>query len=137
VRWLLDFPTILIDHVETDLAANIRRKVKSDPYYNLPKQINELTDKHGNFVIKKGKSCLLKLPCSTLQMHLANTPMYVMIIDSYPEIPKLLGVFPQPVLTKTAIRHLFSFCCALIPLSNFLPSPNKTYFTIQHINLAK
>ena len=88
---LLDFPTILIDHVETDLAANIRRKVKSDPYYNLPKQINELTDKHGNFVIKKGKSCLLKLPCSTLQMHLANTPMYVMIIDSYPEIPKLLG----------------------------------------------
>jgi hypothetical protein len=42
-------------------------------------------------MIKKGKSCLLKLPCSTLQMHLANTPMYVMIIDSYPEIPKLLG----------------------------------------------
>lgn len=88
---LLDFPTILINHVEDDLAAKIRRKVSADPYFELPKQISELKDKHGNYVIKKGKSCLLKLPFETIQTHLLNTPMYVMIIDSYPQVPKLLG----------------------------------------------
>ncbi|XP_076099110.1 uncharacterized protein LOC143068729 [Mytilus galloprovincialis] len=94
---LLDYPTILIDHVEHDLASKIRRKVSSDPYYELPKQINELTDKHGNFELKKGKSCLLKLPFNTMQTHLSNTPMYVMIIDSYPQVPKLLGNTTVPL----------------------------------------
>lgn len=88
---LLDFPTILISHVEKELANNIKKKINADPYYRIPNQFADLQDKHGNFMVKKGKSCLFKLTLDTLAMHLANTPMYIMVIDEFPEVPKLLG----------------------------------------------
>lgn len=88
---LLDFPTILISHVEPDLASGIKSKIERDPYYQVPNQFAELQDKHGNFMMKKGKSCLFKIPIATLAMHLSNTPMYIMVIDEFPEVPKLLG----------------------------------------------
>lgn len=81
----------MISHVEQDLAVNIRRKIDKDPYYRVPNQFAELQDKQGNFMIKKGKSCLFKIAVETLAMHLANTPMYIMVIDEFPEVPKLLG----------------------------------------------
>ena len=88
---LLDFPTILISHVETDLAEKIKRNIKTDPYYQVPNQFSELQDKHGNFMMKKGKSCLFKISPDTLAVHLANTPLYIMVIDEFPDVPKLLG----------------------------------------------
>ncbi|KAL4238940.1 mitotic spindle midzone assembly [Mactra antiquata] len=88
---LLDFPTILISHVEKELADSIKKKINADPYYRVPNQFVELQDKQGNFMVKKGKSCLFKLTLETLAMHLANTPMYIMVIDEYPDVPKLLG----------------------------------------------
>lgn len=88
---LLDFPTILISHVEPELGDKIRKTVKNDPYFQVPNQFTELQDKHGNFMMKKGKSCLFKLSPDTLAAHLANTPLYIMVIDEYPEVPKLLG----------------------------------------------
>ncbi|KAJ8308842.1 hypothetical protein KUTeg_013716 [Tegillarca granosa] len=88
---LLDFPTILIEHVEPDLAEKIRHKIKVDPYYTVPHQFHELKDRDGNFLMKKGKSCLFRITTDTLKMHLSNTPLYVMIIDNFPEVPKLMG----------------------------------------------
>ena len=88
---LLDFPTILINHVETDLAEKIKRNIQTDPYYDVPNQFSDLQDKHGNFMMKKGKSCLFKITPDTLAVHLANTPLYIMVIDEFPEVPKLLG----------------------------------------------
>lgn len=88
---LLDFPTILISHVELDLAKKIRSNIQSDPYYQIPNQFSELQDKHGNFMMKKGKSCLFKISLDTLAVHLANTPLYIMVIDEFPEVSKLLG----------------------------------------------
>ena len=88
---LLDFPTILISHVEPDLADKIKQNIKTDTYYQVPNQFIDLKDKHGNFMIKKGKSCLFKLSPDTLAVHLANTPLYIMVIDEFPEVPKLLG----------------------------------------------
>jgi len=41
--------------------------------------------------MKKGKSCLFKVSANTLQMHLSNAPLYVMALDTYPDVPKLLG----------------------------------------------
>ena len=88
---LLDFPTILINHVEKDLAGTIKKKIERDPYYRVPNQFADLQDKQGNFMLKKGKTCLFKITAETLSMHLANTPMYIMVIDEFPEVPKLLG----------------------------------------------
>ncbi|KAH3854549.1 microtubule-associated protein 10-like isoform X2 [Dreissena polymorpha] len=88
---LLDFPTILISHVEKGLADGIKRKISIDPYFRVPNQFAELQDKNGNFMIKKGKSCLFKISVETLSLHLTNTPLYIMVIDEYPDVPKLLG----------------------------------------------
>ena len=88
---LLDFPTILISHVEKDLATGIKKRIDIDPYYRVPNQFAELQDKNGNFIVKKGKSCLFKIAVDSLAMHLANTPLYIMVIDEYPDVPKLLG----------------------------------------------
>lgn len=88
---LLDFPTILISHVEKELSDGIKGKINRDPYYKVPNQFAELQDKHGNFMVKKGKSCLFKISIDTLMMHLSNTPVYIMVIDEYTDVPKLLG----------------------------------------------
>ncbi|XP_033734151.1 microtubule-associated protein 10-like [Pecten maximus] len=94
---LLDFPTILVEHVEKELGDKIRRKISTDPYYNVPEQFTELKDKHGNFMMKKGKSCLFKVAVSSLKTHLTNAPLYVMVIDNFPKVSKLLGNCTVPL----------------------------------------
>ncbi|XP_013379526.1 microtubule-associated protein 10 [Lingula anatina] len=101
---LLDYPTLLIHHVDPDLADTIRRKLEMDSFYEIPAQFSELKDKQGNFPIKKGKSCLYKISAETLHMHLTNTPLYVMIIDTYPKVPKLLG--SSTVTLQNTIDHV-------------------------------
>ena len=94
---LLDFPIIVISHVEDDLANTIKGKISRDPYFDMPAQFSELKDKHGNFIINKGKSCLFKITVDNLKLHLSNTPLYVMLIDTFPEVPKLLGNSTVPL----------------------------------------
>lgn len=88
---LLDFPTLIIYDVEPDLGDTIKRKIRSDPYYVVPDTLPELQDKHGDFILKKGKSCLFKISASALNAHLMSTPLYVMLIDTYPDVPKLVA----------------------------------------------
>ena len=94
---LLDFPTLMIYHVEEDLAANIHRKIALDAYYKLEKQMTELKNKQGDFAIKKGKSCLFRAAKDTLLEHLESIPMYVMILDNFPKVPKLIGSCMLPL----------------------------------------
>ncbi|GFO11964.1 microtubule-associated protein 10-like [Plakobranchus ocellatus] len=114
---LLDFPTILIKHVEDDLATAIRNKISFDPYYQLPDQFSELKDKHGNFMVKKGKSCLFKIYADLLKQHLASTPLYVMVIDMFPEVPKLVGNSTVPLNTL-----MDSICMDIARLGSTVPS---------------
>ncbi|CAH1790778.1 unnamed protein product [Owenia fusiformis] len=88
---LLDFPTLIIYHIEQELADDIRSKITVDRYFEVPQQLNELKDRNGYFVMKKGKTCLFKMAVETLHGHLTNTPLYVMIIDTFPTTPKLIG----------------------------------------------
>ena len=94
---LLDFPTIVINHVETDLEKIMRQKILLDSEFVVPDQFIELKDRHGNFMIKKGKSCLFKMPVNILKKHLESTPLYVMVIDMFPETPKLVGNSTVPL----------------------------------------
>ena len=94
---LLDLPTILIEHVEEDLAEKIKYKVSRDPYYDVPQQFPDLKDKNGNFLVKKGKSCLFRISSKSLKNHLTNTPMYVMVLDHFEKVPKLLGNSTVPL----------------------------------------
>lgn len=94
---LLDFPTILISHVEPELAERIKTKISTDADYCVPPQFSELKDKHGNFMVKKGKSCLFKISLEALSAHLTSTPLYVMVVDAYTDVPKLLGNSTVPL----------------------------------------
>ena len=109
---LLDFPTIVINHVESELGKAIRRQISFDPDYQMPEQFCELKDKHGNFMVKKGKSCLFKMVAETLKNHLSNTPLYVMVIDMFPEVPKLVGnsTVPLNVLIDAICADLVRVC---------------------------
>ncbi|XP_005105998.1 microtubule-associated protein 10 [Aplysia californica] len=114
---LLDFPTIVISHVEDDLEKAIRRKISLDPHYHLPDQFSELKDRHGNFMIKKGKSCLFKISADILKQHLASTPLYVMAIDMFPEVPKLIGNSTVPLNSL-----MDSICVDIARLGATVPS---------------
>ena len=94
---LLDFPTLLIHHVDHRLADNIRARTSADLYSKLPVQLPELSDRDGGFRVDKGKSCLFKVSPTMLQTHLSNAPLYVMILDTYPEVPKLVGSCSVPM----------------------------------------
>lgn len=89
---LLDFPTLLIYHVEPELVATVRSKLLKDRYQPIPAQLNELKDrKTGAFLISRGKSCLFRVSPTTLVSSLSSTPLYVMVVDMFPETPKLVG----------------------------------------------
>ncbi|CAL1527142.1 unnamed protein product [Lymnaea stagnalis] len=114
---LLDFPTIVIKHVEDDLSKAIQSKISFDPYYHLPDQFMELKDRHGNFMVKKGKSCLFKISANSLKQHLASTPLYVMVIDLFPEVPKLVGNSSVPLNSL-----MESICVDIAKLGSTVPS---------------
>ena len=114
---LLDFPTIVINHVEGDLGKAIRRQISFDPDYQIPDQFCELKDKHGNFMVKKGKSCLFKMMAQTLKNHLSNTPLYVMVLDMFPEVPKLVGNSTVPLNVL-----IDAICADLVRVGPTVPS---------------
>lgn len=114
---LLDFPTIVINHVEGELGKAIRRQISFDPDYQMPEQFCELKDKHGNFMVKKGKSCLFKMVADTLKNHLSNTPLYVMVIDMFPEVPKLVGNSTVPLNALIG-----AICADLVRVGPTVPS---------------
>lgn len=127
---LLDFPTIVISHVEDDLGKAIRRKISFDSDYKLPDQFAELKDKHGNFMVRKGKSCLFKMVAETLKNHLSSTPLYVMVIDMFPETPKLVGNSTVPLNVL-----MDAVCADLIRLGPSVPSAHgdKGLFKIYNL----
>ncbi|XP_074649582.1 microtubule-associated protein 10-like [Tubulanus polymorphus] len=88
---LLDFPTLLIEHVQPDLANKILQSLQLDVNREIPRQIPELQDRNGTFILKKGKSCLFKIVLDTLCGHLASTPLYVLLTDNFSDPPKLVG----------------------------------------------
>lgn len=94
---ILDFPTIVINHVEDDLSMAIHQKMSLESPHQLPQQFHELKDRHGNFLFKKGKSCLFKMSPDVLKQHLMSTPLYVMAIDIFPKVSKLLGNAAVPL----------------------------------------
>jgi len=95
---LLDFPTLLIYHLEPELAATVRSKLLDDQYRPVPAQLNELKDrKTGAFSVRRGKSCLFRVSPNTLISNLSGVPLYVMVVDMFPDTPKLVGSCGTPL----------------------------------------
>jgi hypothetical protein len=95
---LLDFPTLLVHQIHPELADTLRVRLQSDPHNVVPIQLRELQDRNGlGFVIRRGKSCLLRLSPNAMRTHLATAPLYVMVVDAYPETPKLVASCVLPL----------------------------------------
>lgn len=101
---LLDFPVISIDLVEKNTAEAIRKKIQSKPDWILPNQFDSLKDTEDTFCFKQGKSCLFKICLQTLKSLLLNAPLYVMVLDTLPNTPKLTGNASVPL--DTAIKKI-------------------------------
>lgn len=94
---LLDFPTLLIPHLDKEEQDRIKAALLFDSYGELPLKFKELLDARGNFQINKGKSCMFKFDLSTLHDHLHNVPLYAMITDLWNDGAKLVGVSTIPL----------------------------------------
>ncbi|XP_048452933.1 microtubule-associated protein 10 isoform X2 [Rhincodon typus] len=84
---LLDFPTLLVHQIEPERAECIRRSWASDKEKAIPERPSNGSD----IPFSKGKSCLFKISLASLHSHLSNTPLYAMLLDVFPRVPKFLG----------------------------------------------
>ncbi|XP_038656436.1 microtubule-associated protein 10 [Scyliorhinus canicula] len=84
---LLDFPTLLVHQTEPERAECMRRSWDCSKNNGGPEQLPDNSD----IPFGKGKSCLFKISLDSLHSHLSNTPLYAMLLDVFPRVPKLLG----------------------------------------------
>ncbi|GCB67216.1 microtubule-associated protein 10 [Scyliorhinus torazame] len=84
---LLDFPTLLVHQTEPERAECMRRSWDCNKNNGGPEQPPGGSD----IPFGKGKSCLFKISLDSLHSHLSNTPLYAMLLDVFPRVPKLLG----------------------------------------------
>ncbi|XP_071962350.1 uncharacterized protein [Antedon mediterranea] len=95
---LMDYPTLLLHHMSPVNVQRVKDTIsENQPEGPMPSQLKELKDHRGNFVFKKGKSCLFKSNIDNLVGHLSNTPLYVMVLDMWPTVPKLVGNCSVPL----------------------------------------
>ncbi|XP_003723868.2 microtubule-associated protein 10 [Strongylocentrotus purpuratus] len=90
---LLDFPSIMVEQLDETEAEQLKRAIQHSWEYeeNIPPQLEELKDRYGNHEFKKGKSSLYKYKLNSLVSHLDNTPLYIMIVDVWTPVPKLIA----------------------------------------------
>lgn len=98
---LLDYPIIAISLIEKFDADYLKKRLElnNGPFESIDTLpcFTELLDADGRFVFNKGKSCLFRTELVSLRGHLKNTPMYLMILDSFYEPHKLLGTLAVPL----------------------------------------
>lgn len=103
---LLDFPTITINLIDAKSADKMRKTLTADPLWPIPNQFDCLKDLEDTFVFKRGKSCLFKMSPENLMHHLSNVPLYLLVLDTFPDTPKLLGSVSLPL--DTAAKRVCS-----------------------------
>jgi hypothetical protein len=97
---LLDYPTIAINLVEKFDADQLKSRLDlKEPFEQIETLpcFTQLLDKHGRYIFSKGKSCLFRSDMEQLRGHLKNTPMYLLILDTFFDTYKLVGTVPVPL----------------------------------------
>ncbi|XP_064174015.1 microtubule-associated protein 10 [Anguilla rostrata] len=93
---LLDFPTLLIYRGEQDDSRHQEDSdsEKENTATHISKHdasLQQHMNRSMEYRFRKGKSCLFKINLDLFHTHLSNVPLYVMVLDSRNEIPKLMG----------------------------------------------
>jgi hypothetical protein len=127
---LLDFPTLMVYMVDPDVASSIQRKVAGLNDSELPNQFTELKTSSGRFAFKRGKSSLFKMSANTLYASLTSSPLYVMLIDTFPKVPKLIGSCLIPL--DGLMEALYEDICK-IGLSTPLSTGHKGNFILRNL----
>lgn len=89
---LLDYPTIAVSLVSDDDLKTLKNLAKSNPHaLDSTYQLTQLQHSTGTYIFNEGKSCLLKKSASDLAVNLTSTPLYLMLMDVLPDVPKLVA----------------------------------------------
>ena len=97
---LLDYPIIAISLMEKFDADQLKTRLElTRPFERIEMLpcFTQLIDANGRYMFNKGKSCLFRADLSMLRGHLKNTPMYLMVLDTFYEPYKLLGTLAVPL----------------------------------------
>lgn len=99
---LLDYPIIAISMMEKPDADQLKRRLELtapelEAHLDTLPCFTELLDANGRFVFNKGKSCLFRAELASLRGYLKNTPLYLMVLDTFYEPHKLLGTLAVPL----------------------------------------
>lgn len=97
---LLDYPAIAINLIDEYESKELKNRLQiTEPIHQIEKLacFTDLLDVNGRFIFSKGKSCLFRAQLDTLRSHLRQTPLYLMILDTFFEPHKLIGTVTVPL----------------------------------------
>ena len=96
----LDYPAIAINLIDEYESNELKNKLQTqEPIHQIEKLpcFTDLLDVNGRFIFSKGKSCLFRAHLDTLRSHLRQTPLYLMILDTFFDPHKLIGNVTVPI----------------------------------------
>lgn len=97
---LLDYPAIAINLIDEHEAKDLKNRLQfTEPIHQIEKFpcFTDLLDVNGRFIFSKGKSCLFRADLDILRSHLRQTPLYLMVLDTFFEPHKLVGIVNVPI----------------------------------------
>lgn len=95
----LDYPTVIIYAVELYELESLKEKVHTVNSGIDCKDLKDLRNQSNGYDFNKGKSCLFTKDFKQLKKLLTHVPLYLTLVDSLPDQPKLLGLCSVSLLS--------------------------------------
>lgn len=131
---MLDYPPMELNLFTDDEFVKIKEIIEKEPETVAQSpQIMQFQHSTGTYVFTQGKSMLIKERLSQLEEQLLNIPIYIMIVDVLPSIPKLVASFALSLegsirkIVQSVSLNGIEFPCAhgerdIFPLYNLMGS---------------
>ncbi|XP_057315566.1 microtubule-associated protein 10-like [Hydractinia symbiolongicarpus] len=99
---LLDYPTLIIYFTSLQNIQRIKEKVGSENVNaDVTQELEKMKSGSKGYDFEKGKSCLFQHKFETFNEFIQRVPLYIMILDTWSEKPKLLGSCLVPLIDLT------------------------------------
>lgn len=96
---LLDYPTLIIYFTSLQNIQRIKEKVGSENVNaDVTQELEKMKSESKGYDFEKGKSCLFQHKFETFNDFIQRVPLYIMVLDTWTEKPKLLGSCLVPLI---------------------------------------